>query len=82
MPNCTLLQKGDRVIRYLGGIEISGRVMLVENDTLKVAMLGTEHWPIEELWTFDRRTGAEEDPELGWGVSFGVTGSYIKAVSS
>lgn len=29
-------------------------------------------------WTFDLNTGVEEDPELGWGVSFGVTGSYLE----
>ena len=29
-------------------------------------------------WTFDRETGVEEDPELGWGRSFGVTGSFLK----
>jgi hypothetical protein len=29
-------------------------------------------------WTFDARTGAEEDADLGWGVKFGATGSYIR----
>lgn len=28
-------------------------------------------------WEFDRKTGVEEDAYLGWGVSFGVTGSYL-----
>lgn len=28
-------------------------------------------------WTFDRATGIEEDYELGWGVSFGTTGSFL-----
>jgi hypothetical protein len=28
-------------------------------------------------WTFDRGTGVEEDEGLGWGVSFGATGSML-----
>jgi hypothetical protein len=28
-------------------------------------------------WTFDRYTGAEIDEDLGWGPSFGRTGSYL-----
>jgi len=28
-------------------------------------------------WTFDRGTGVEEDEDLGWGVSFGATGSML-----
>lgn len=28
-------------------------------------------------WEFDRKTGAEEDEYLGWGVKHGVTGSYL-----
>lgn len=30
------------------------------------------------IWKFDRTTGMEEDPELGWGVSFGITGTYLE----
>lgn len=29
-------------------------------------------------WTFDDETGTEEDPELGFGVAFGITGSFIQ----
>lgn len=28
-------------------------------------------------WTFDIATGIEEDPEIGWGLAFGVTGSFL-----
>ena len=28
-------------------------------------------------WTFDQLTGIEEDEELGWGVRFGYTGSFL-----
>lgn len=28
-------------------------------------------------WTFDRKSGVEEDAYLGWGVLFGVTGTYL-----
>jgi hypothetical protein len=27
---------------------------------------------------FDRTTGVEEDGELGWGVAYGTTGSFLK----
>lgn len=33
--------------------------------------------PIEDHWQFDRETGVEEDERLGWGMKFGVTGSYL-----
>lgn len=32
------------------------------------------------LWTFDRKTGAEIDHELQWGPEYGRTGSYIVRV--
>ena len=32
-------------------------------------------------WAFDDETGAEEDPELGWGRALGITGSMIEKVS-
>ena len=31
-------------------------------------------------WTFDRRTGAEVDTDLGWGPEEGITGSYLVGV--
>lgn len=34
-------------------------------------------WEPEQCWTFDRETGIEEDPDLGWGVKAGVTGSRL-----
>jgi hypothetical protein len=29
-------------------------------------------------WTFDLKTGVEEDAELKWGVAFGRTGTYLE----
>lgn len=31
-------------------------------------------------WTFDLATGIEEDPELGFGVAQGITGSWLQGV--
>lgn len=28
-------------------------------------------------WIFDKETGMEEDPEIGWGKAFGITGSLL-----
>ena len=32
------------------------------------------------LWTFDRKTGAEVDDELQWGPEYGRSGSFIVRV--
>ena len=61
------LKVGDLVTRMLGGAPMPLKVTEV-TDTLVIC-----GW-----WTFDRETGVEEDPELGWGRSFGVTGSFLK----
>lgn len=79
------LKIGDHVTRNIGShqeglpdVKIQMVVMDVTDKTLVCAAPGTEDWPLEELWTFDRDTGVEEDEELGWGVKFGVTGSYLQ----
>lgn len=68
------IKVGDCVERLLGGP--GGAPM-----KLKV----TEVTPIHIIcgwWTFDRKTGVEEDEDLGWGVKYGVTGSYLTGVHS
>jgi hypothetical protein len=80
--NCRHLKVGDKVKRVIGHLDgdhtiMNGTVMAVEEETIKVAMEGTEHWPLNELWTFNREYGCEEDEELGWGVVFRRTGSYL-----
>lgn len=54
-----------------------GYVVKVEEHLLKWSAHNTQHWPEDELWTFDRRTGVEEDEELNWGVKFNRTGSVL-----
>lgn len=61
------LKAGDPVIRVLGE---SVRMPLIISEV-------TETQIICGLWTFDRATGVEEDPELGWGVAFGKSGSRL-----
>ncbi len=34
--------------------------------------------PLDELWKFDRVTGAEEDAHLSWGRGYGRTGTYLE----
>lgn len=61
-------QVGDTVTRLIS----SARVPM----ELKVTAL-TPDRIVCGAWEFDRATGVEEDEELGWGVKFGVTGSYL-----
>lgn len=59
---------GDSVLRLL-----SGTIPMV----LKVTDL-TDELIICGDWTFDRKTGAEIDEDLGWGPKTGITGSFLK----
>ncbi len=74
---------GDKVMRCLGVDEqpwMECTIMKVLTHTVICAMKGTEGWPLDQLWTFDRETGAEEDEGLQWGVKYGRTGSKIKPI--
>lgn len=80
MPSFRHLKKGDKVTRMLAGkLPMPMLVMEVsENRIFCVAEnAGQEHWEAEEMWQFDRDTGVEEDHDLGWGVQFGQTGSFL-----
>ena len=74
------LKVGDGVIRRMGadGPPSKMKVMAVTDKLLICAAPGTEEWPLDQLWTFDRETGIEEDEQLGWGRKFGVTGTYLQ----
>ena len=62
------LKPGDTVTRMLAGtVPVVCTVEKVEDGI--VYMAGG--------WTFDQLTGIEEDEELGWGVRFGYTGSFL-----
>lgn len=62
------LKEGDEVTRLLAGVVPMTMVVESVDDTL-IHMKGG--------WTFDRKTGFEEDEELGFGVKFGYTGSFL-----
>jgi len=74
------LKKGDTVIRRMGkdGPSMKMTVQDVGEERMICSAPGTEDWPLNEMWTFDRETGVEEDEELGWGRKFGVTGTYLE----
>lgn len=68
MATFTDVGPGDQITRMLAGtIEMTLVVERVD-DKLIYAKGG---------WMFDRQTGVEEDPDLGWGVASGVTGSFL-----
>lgn len=75
------LKVGDRVQRQMGaGGPLLTMVVVHVDDALVYCdldhrpLLGL---PLKEHWQFDRATGAEEDPELGWGRSYRVTGTFL-----
>ena len=78
------LKVGDRVMRYLGGE--TGVSMLMEvtaiDDNLVTCAAVQAGGLFRGGWTFDRNSGVEEDHGLQWGVKFGITGSYIKEITS
>ena len=63
------LRVGDPVTRWLAGVIPMNLVVSDIKDGLVEC----------GLWTFDQRTGAEIDPELGWDAN--GTGSYIRPPS-
>lgn len=66
---------GDTVTRMLGGqggVEMQLTVTKVDEKLIYCGFADPA-----QAWTFDRATGIEEDPDLGWGVESGVTGSYL-----
>ena len=66
--DCTGAKKGDTVHRLLAGVV----PMDLTVDHISERLIHTKGG-----WTFDRATGIEEDPELGFGVAFGATGSWL-----
>lgn len=62
--NLSEVKAGDIISRHLGGVVMQLRVTEVTDKLIKCFD-----------WTFDKKTGAEIDEELGWGPS--GTGSYI-----
>jgi hypothetical protein len=61
------IKPGDRVTRMLGGT--IPQELIVQNVTDTIIDCG---------WTFDRKTGAEVDEDLGWGPPPKLTGSFLK----
>lgn len=77
------LKTGDHVNRMVGNDNrfMEMIVVKVEDTIIICTAIPCQHWPIEEMWKFDRKTGAEEDEDLRWGVKFGLTGTYLKLIT-
>ncbi len=69
------IKAGDIVSRVFGDVErpMKLRVTKVDDTRIHCAAIDANVGG----WEFDRKTGVEEDEYLGWGVRFGVTGSYL-----
>lgn len=84
------MKVGDHVIRWLAGtVPMKLKVVAVYEDRFECGFHSLRDEDIEVtretggLWTFDLRTGAEIDKDLGWGPPTTeepnkVTGSYIR----
>lgn len=79
MPDFTHLKEGDTVTRMLGGtVPMLMKVTRVEDIVVACTAYSEDgEREVDAEWTFDRRTGVEEDPYLRWGVAFGQTGSVL-----
>jgi hypothetical protein len=69
------LAPGDHVTRLLGG-EVPMPMEVSEVSDTIITCTTPSAGP-DVTWTFDRASGVEEDHELGWGVVFGITGSFL-----
>jgi hypothetical protein len=67
------LKVGDPIIRVLAGMPMKMKVVQVSEDLITCDSADG----FKGGWTFDRKTGVEEDADLQWGVRFGRTGSYL-----
>jgi hypothetical protein len=74
LRNFEHVQVGDTVTRMLAGQY--PMILKVTQITDDLIVCG------EHGWTFDRKTGAEVDDEIGWGPRHGVTGSHLVSSSS
>lgn len=76
------VKEGDTVTRMIGENTefMKMKVVEVTDDLIKCIPETAPNWPKEDGWAFSRKTGAEEDHELGWGDKFGKTGTYLKAI--
>jgi hypothetical protein len=76
MADFSDLKPGDKVLRLL----CDRAMMMVVREVLPTvvvcdACLG--EGVFSGGWEFDRKTGIEEDEELGWGVKYGRSGSRL-----
>lgn len=77
MPSFEFLKPGDKIKRMLGGKPMQMIIIKVDENLITCDAITDSGGVFRGGWTFDRRTGAEEDHELEWGVHFGKTGSYL-----
>lgn len=63
----TDIKAGDTVTRYFYGLRQTMKVDHVDDTLIHT----------EGGWTFDRKTGVEEDPDLGFGLKSGITCSWL-----
>ena len=77
MKDLSELKVGDRVRRLLSEtVPMDLYVVKIDEKLIYCARTPGESDP-GWIWTFDTTYGIEEDPDLGWGVESGITGSRL-----
>lgn len=75
MPDFSHLRPDDLVYRQMGA---NGPKMLMRVREISDTIITCDTAEgFRGGWTFDRKTGVEEDEDLGWGVKHGVTGTFL-----
>lgn len=75
----TELKAGDHFMRRMGhdGPTMKMEVLRIDDVLIHARAVGGPGG-----YTFDRETGVEEDHELGWGVQFKRTGTFIDRIAT
>lgn len=84
MPHFLDVKPGDRVFRsMIGNISVGWlTVVKVDDELIYAGIPGTAMMQPEEAWTFDRLSGIEEDPEIGFGTATGLIATWLTEVKS
>lgn len=74
------IKPGDKVVRLLAGVAKQPLIVTKVDERLIHCCFGCDQAGECRGWTFDRITGIEVDRDLGWGLEYGVSGSYLMSI--
>jgi hypothetical protein len=77
MRDLAEIKEGDRVRRLLSETVPMDLFVVGIDEQLIHCSIHPDAADPGWIWTFDRTYGVEEDPDLGWGVQSGISGSRL-----